>query len=334
MMKFTLYTLTFFFLAQGAFGQTIANGTFSSGSASWGCNPEVNTEGVYGGTSNTNSVAEVDQEAGLCQTINGFTPGAVYKLKFLASRRTTCGPTVQIINVVINNNALSATVTRNGTAFSLTQESFQFTATTHTQTLTFTSGTTGTCNILVDNIQLQLVSALPVELTNFFALPSSSGKEVDLGWSTASELRNDFYTLERSADGKSWTDIAKVNGVGTTTQKSNYSFTDKTPLNGVSYYRLSQTDLDGTHKDLQTVSVTMNTLHALEAYPNPATNLLTVSGMEDDEAIAIFDNSGRAMPFSVTASVQAGSSVLDISALPVGTYMIKTATGFLRFQKV
>lgn len=325
-----LYILSFFFLAQSVSGQTVTNGNFSNNTYGWGCNPEINQETVYGGNSGTNYVAEVDQEANLCQTISGFTPGATYKLKFLASRRTTCGPTLQIINVTISGGALSATVSRNGTSFSLAQESIQFTATASSQTLTFTSGTTGTCNMLIDNIQFQLISNLPVELTDFFA--GAADKQVQLGWTTASELRNDHYTIERSSDNANWIAIGQVKGTGTTTQESNYSFTDAEPLNGLSYYRLSQTDLDGIYKELGIRSVMVSGGQALTAYPNPASDVLTVSGAEDGQEITILDAAGRSVPFSLT-SVYYGTSVLDISGLPAGSYLVKTATGFFRFLK-
>jgi hypothetical protein len=335
-MKLTVRISTlfffFFFLAQTSFGQylTVSNYNFSNGTTGWGCNPEVNYEGTYGGSSwSSNRVAEVDQEAGLCQTISGFVPGAVYRLRFQASRRTNCGPTAQSIRA--NIAELSGFVSRNGTNFNFTWESFDFTATSASHVLSFTSPLSGTCNILVDNIEIKLISALPVELTSFIA-KANAAKKVDLAWTTASEERNDFYTIDRSADGKNWETIAKVDGVGTTFNESNYTFTDEQPLNGVSYYRLSQTDEDGTHEELEIASVEIETAEALSAYPNPANDVLNISGVGENDEIKVLDGAGREMPFSLK-SAQYGVASIDISSIPAGNYLVKTANGYLRFIK-
>jgi hypothetical protein len=332
-MRPVLHTLILFFFVSFAFGQTVQNSNFSSNTSYWGCNPEVNSANTYGASgqgANTNKVAEVDEEANLCQTITGFTPGTTYQLTFLASRRTSCGPTFQSINVSINGGALSATVTRNGTNFSLTQETFIFTASSPAHTLSFSSSLQGTCNMVVDNIDIKIASVMPVELTAFFA--QKQDEKVQLDWSTASETRNDHYTIERSADAQNWETIATVQGAGTTAERQDYTFLDEKPLNGISYYRLSQTDLDGTVELLDVLSVEMDLGSAITAYPNPASDVLTITGVEESEAIVILDGTGRTMPFSVTASGH-GNVTLDITTIPTGSYLLKTQTGYLRFSK-
>jgi hypothetical protein len=332
-MRPVLHTFAFFFFVSFAFGQTVQNSNFSSNTSYWGCNPEVNSANTYGASgqgSNTNKVAEVDQQANLCQTITGFTPGTTYQLTFLASRRTSCGPTFQSINVTINGGALSATVTRNGTNFSLTQETFLFTASSPAHTLSFTTTIAGTCNMVVDNVDIKIASVMPVELTAFFA--QKQDETVQLDWSTASETRNEFYTVERSVDAQNWETIAKIQGAGTTAERQDYSFIDQQPLNGIAYYRLSQTDFDGTTERLEIISVEMDLATAIAAYPNPASDVLTVTGIEEAGTIVILDAMGRAMPFEVTASGH-DTATLDISAVPAGNYLLKTQTSYLRFAK-
>jgi hypothetical protein len=70
----------------------------------------------------------------------------------------------------------------------------------------------------------------------------------------------------------------------------------------------------------------------LTAYPNPATDILTVSGVEEDGEIAIFDAAGRTVPFTVSSS-KVGMTVLDLTAMPAGSYLLKTVTGYIRFVK-
>jgi fibronectin-binding autotransporter adhesin len=111
-------------------------------------------------------------------------------------------------------------------------------------------------------------STLPIELLDFNAV--LRGSAVDLNWSTASEVNNDFFTIERSADLEKFEEVRIVKGQGTKRTKTSYSSVDENPLSGRSYYRLRQTDLDGhyTFSDLKLIdNVTTNA--RLSIYPNP-----------------------------------------------------------------
>jgi hypothetical protein len=88
-----------------------------------------------------------------------------------------------------------------------------------------------------------LIGPLPIELINFTA--NCREPNVELNWSTASELNNDFFTLERSIDAINFNPIGNVDGAGTSNSILNYQFTDNSPLSQQSYYRLKQTDFDG-----------------------------------------------------------------------------------------
>jgi hypothetical protein len=96
----------------------------------------------------------------------------------------------------------------------------------------------------------------PIELISFAAFPHSEG--VQLEWITASELNNDYFTIERSQSGEGFEPVNTVRGAGTKSNQSKYSLLDSNPLAGTSYYRLKQTDFDGksTYSDL--VEVTEN----------------------------------------------------------------------------
>jgi hypothetical protein len=110
-----------------------------------------------------------------------------------------------------------------------------------------------------------VVTPLPVELLNFdvtYVKPV-----VEANWSTATELNNDFFTLERSQDVKSFDDVADVKGAGTTKEKQVYSAIDQTPLKGRSYYRLRQTDFDGQVKYSSIKVIEIET--GFSVYPNP-----------------------------------------------------------------
>jgi len=101
-----------------------------------------------------------------------------------------------------------------------------------------------------------LSATLPVELISFTAKPQANA--VQLNWQTASEQRNSHFEILRSADGVSFNVIGTKEGNGTTQSKQYYSFEDKQPLNGTSYYALKQFDEDGIGKLYDAISVKMN----------------------------------------------------------------------------
>ncbi|MBK9637551.1 MAG: T9SS type A sorting domain-containing protein [Bacteroidetes bacterium] len=86
-------------------------------------------------------------------------------------------------------------------------------------------------------------SPLPVVLKSF-AVEENNEKAL-LIWETASEINNDYFILERSWDGNNFEFLGQVKGSGTTTMPNKYSFTDDSPLLGISYYRLTQIDFNG-----------------------------------------------------------------------------------------
>jgi len=97
-------------------------------------------------------------------------------------------------------------------------------------------------------------TALPVELL-FFDAQVNEKNQVNLLWATASELNNDYFTVERSTDGGNWEIVEIVAGSGTTSVRTDYQTLDERPNKGISYYRLKQIDFDGTISYSNIVSV-------------------------------------------------------------------------------
>ncbi len=96
---------------------------------------------------------------------------------------------------------------------------------------------------------------LPIELVSFTAFHVNNA--IELQWITASESDNDYFTLERSEDGVSFEIISHEQGAGTTDEMQHYSYTDYAEVAGVYYYRLKQTDYDGTTTYSEVISVTV-----------------------------------------------------------------------------
>jgi Secretion system C-terminal sorting domain len=332
-LKTNVVFLFAFVVGLNVSAQTITNGNFNSGSSGWGCNPEAyNPESTYGGSSNSNIVAEVDEEVGLCQTVSGFTVGSYYSISFKASRRTTCGPTFQSVKLKVNNGALTANISRNGGGFNWGIETFYFVATSTTHTITFTSNTTGTCNLVFDNISLNLISALPIELVDFSALLKND-RTVELAWQTASEKDNDYFTIERSIDGENWTAIQEIDGAGNSTNLLNYATTDIVSEKGIFYYRLKQTDFDGayTYSDIRAVVVNQLAIET-SVYPNPTNGSFTLTYSEEKDAPALYTTMGtEAVEYNVIPTN--GGFIYDISTLANGIYFLKTTTETIKVVK-
>ena len=115
---------------------------------------------------------------------------------------------------------------------------------------------------------------LPIELWYFEVLVV--GEHVLLKWSTAAEINNDYFTIERSADGVLWEEIGVVVGAGNSFTPLYYHFTDQFPIEGSSYYRLKQTDFDNKQQHYQKQEVFQEGFAAVassafqvELYPNP-----------------------------------------------------------------
>ncbi len=112
---------------------------------------------------------------------------------------------------------------------------------------------------------------LPVTLVDFTG--DTEIDKVKLNWSTASEKDNDFFTIQRSVDGELFIDIAQISGVGTSGKLNNYSIDDYTAPQGNVYYRLLQTDFDGTTTVHKTIMVNYEGVNKpfVSLFPNPST---------------------------------------------------------------
>lgn len=126
--------------------------------------------------------------------------------------------------------------------------------------------------ILPQFVSCNYVGGLPVELIDYTGETTEDG--VALNWSTASEMRNDYFTVYRSNDGQTWTEAARIAGAGTTTDYNAYTWIDEAPQTGINYYKLTQTDLDGTVKEQGIVGVEYVDASAslTTVYPNPSTD--------------------------------------------------------------
>lgn len=169
-------------------------------------------------------------------------------------------------------------------------------------------------------------SVLPIELVNFDASIIENVR-VKLNWETASELKNDFFTVERSKSGDEWKAIGYINGAGNSSTPLIYTFIDEQPNSGENYYRLKQTDFDGafTYSSIKSVNVN-NEFQTLKIYPNPAYHFITIEGNQYElEEFSIYNALGQ----DVTNQTQINKNIdskleIDLSQLNRGVFYIKT----------
>ena len=95
--------------------------------------------------------------------------------------------------------------------------------------------------------------SLPIDLLSFNAVAAQDGVLVE--WSTLSQVNNDYFNVQRSLDGYEWQDVVRIPGAGNSNSQIDYSWFDTAPPVGVSYYRLKQTDYNGTEETFHPVSV-------------------------------------------------------------------------------
>lgn len=173
-------------------------------------------------------------------------------------------------------------------------------------------------------LKLNNPSPLPVDLLFFEA--AQVGNAIALEWATVVEINNAFFTVERSNGNNDWVIIEEREGSGNTNEMSNYIHHDLPPQEGVWYYRLRQTDYNGSETMLGTVSVNYKLERMkFSIFPNPTTGWLTVKVYDVDPAeIKILRPDSRLVEEFPFYPLQDGA-LLDLSALPKGVYIIQIA---------
>lgn len=159
---------------------------------------------------------------------------------------------------------------------------------------------------------------LPIELLDFSARIDHAG--IVVKWKTSSETNNEFFTLEKSADGLSWENFKYVNGSGTTSKEVTYSVNDNQPYYPATYYRLSQTDYDGQSEIFKSIRVEKFPSEII-LYPNPFENTLTIQSNETFDLVELQDIEGRVV-FS-KLNVAFSNLEMDLHHIPSGIYVLK-----------
>ena len=195
----------------------------------------------------------------------------------------------------------------------------------------------GGTNWLHVGANIRAVGSLPVEMTNFKAWQSEDN--VELAWTTASEVNNEGFEIEHKAADTGWRYLGFVPGSGTSFEEQSYSYLHTAPLHGLHYYRLKQLDFDGANEYSPIVSVDLTNfenLSNLKIFPNPAqSGELTLSLPDTDLAsgnLELFDALGQLI---LRQTVSHSNTQLNVRQLPSGVYWLKVnANGQTMQEKV
>lgn len=169
---------------------------------------------------------------------------------------------------------------------------------------------------------------LPIELISFVG--EHKDRVNKLYWNCASESNNDYFTIERSSDGENWSFLASVDAAGYSQSLTHYSTIDPYPLMGINYYRLSQTDFDGTKRKYKTIAlsteVEIENLFS-DVYPNPTDNsfYFNYGGKDFTNIIEVnvFNAAGQLMTSETFDNFNSTQSMeIETIDLPTGIYYV------------
>lgn len=163
---------------------------------------------------------------------------------------------------------------------------------------------------------------LPITLLHFRARPEFA--RVRLDWATAMELDNDHFTVERSADGLHFADLLQVPGAGHSHTLLHYLAWDDRPLGGISYYRLRQTDHDGTSAWSDVVAVRFEGPGALNVWAVGGV-LQVQHPLPADALLELFDAAGRLLLGRIAGGE--GLVTLDVGMYVPGVYLLRASHG-------
>ena len=182
-------------------------------------------------------------------------------------------------------------------------------------------------------------SVLPIELSTFETTYNPDLKGADIHWITESERDNDYFTIEKSRDGVEFTKVFDVKAVGNSTETSEYFAFDPNVEYGYTYYRLKQTDIDGSfeYSETSVIQAYPDDLDVLTVTPNPTLGNSTVffNNYRTEECLLSITNIQGEVVYTTMFSGQKGGNFIDVDLTNYekGMYLINVTTGNKSFKE-
>ena len=188
--------------------------------------------------------------------------------------------------------------------------------------------TTDVSAYLNDDGETRLIcsgTALPLQLLSFNA--TLQNKSVNVNWQTANEINTDYFIVERSANGSSFTALQKIAAKGNSSVTQAYITNDLQPLGGSSYYRLQQVDKDGKTTYSSVVKVVVMSNGTIVISPNPVQSNIRVvvqSSANSNLTLQVMDMKGNVLATQKTAVGEGRNEVnIPAASLAKGVYILK-----------
>lgn len=180
---------------------------------------------------------------------------------------------------------------------------------------------------------------LPVTLISFIGTPLQS--KVKLDWSTSMEINCSAYKVERSEDGRIFSEVASVAGNGTTTIKHAYSVTDdiSSITTSVIYYRLKQIDIDSKSNYSKVIAIRLGNLSKeINISPNPFSSYLNINmewSKNEIITVKVINVQGKEVISKNIQMIKGLNyvSIEELSNLSPGNYFIQFISSTERFVK-
>ena len=182
------------------------------------------------------------------------------------------------------------------------------------------------------NYQVPVQTTLPLDLLSFTATLNKT--TVDLKWTTVNEVNVSHFIVERSVDGKNFSDAGLVFAYGNTSEKKQYSLPDNIGhiTSGVIYYRLRSFDIDGQTKLSDTRIIRVGKQKesiSLLTYPNPVMNELriTIPSSWQNKAVKleIFNSNGQLVKTNTSSSANQ-TETMQVTGLAKGLYVVRASS--------
>ena len=174
-------------------------------------------------------------------------------------------------------------------------------------------------------LQFKPPTVVPVSLISFNA--TKLNKTNRLIWTTSQEINSSYFAIEKSSDGRIFSETGRVLAVGNSSNNSNYSFIDNTPFRGINYYRLRLVEMNNSSRFSEIKSVNNKGENEVTVFPNPVRDAMTVNFAADKAGkceISISDLSGKII-YTTTRDIREGANNIKIntSSLPNGAFVLK-----------
>lgn len=173
--------------------------------------------------------------------------------------------------------------------------------------------------IASQTIYMPYSAPLPVKFSSFEA--KSINQVTLINWTTSAEINNNYFAIERSADGNVWNEIGTVKAGNNHSSVQSYSFTDAQPLSGTSYYRIRQVDNNGEFTFSETISSSASFTDNLKVFPNPAGTYFRIESENiDDVTISVMNAQGQT--FELSSETAGNIRTFSTEGLQNGVYFI------------